>query len=193
MGEAGEGGRWLEPRPWLTAVIKSSYLTRDVTGNCCLRALRPLCRFNYLWRCDSKAINNNPSWSLHTEALPCVFSWHRDQRQRIAKKQNLNRPVMAVPRLLNLFFYPRPLLSSIKCYRLWNCSLYMSRFYCSKKMRTRARESWKGVGFWVWSALHLPARVIIPPRDFFLAHFPNCLFKPSRGIILALISALALL
>lgn len=144
------GVMWLEPRPWLTAVIKSSYLTRDVTGNCCLRALRPLCRFNYLWRCDSKAINNNPSWSLHTEALPCVFSWHRDQRQRIAKKQNLNRPVMAVPRLLNLllfsFFYPRPLLSSIKCYRLWNCSLYMSRFYCSKKNENESQGVLEGSG-----------------------------------------------
>lgn len=32
-----------------------------------------------------------------------------------------------------------------------------------------------------------------PPKTLFLAHFASCLFKPSRGIILALISALALL
>lgn len=54
----------------IAAVIKSSYLNWDVTGNCCLQALRPLCHFNYLWRPDSKAINNNLSLSHHTKSCP---------------------------------------------------------------------------------------------------------------------------
>lgn len=51
-------------------VIKASYLNWDVTGNCCLRALWPLCHFNYLWQADSIAINIHLTLSHHTKSCP---------------------------------------------------------------------------------------------------------------------------
>lgn len=41
----------------ISVVIKALHLNRDVTGNCCLRALWPVCHFNYLWQTESKAIS----------------------------------------------------------------------------------------------------------------------------------------
>lgn len=41
----------------IRAVIKSSYLNRDVAEDCSLQAPWPVCHFHYLWQADSIAIN----------------------------------------------------------------------------------------------------------------------------------------